>query len=184
MKVLTGEFKHKKLYVPNQRDKVRMSPGVVKEAVIDIYRGLIEGSRMLDIFSGSGAVGIEFLSNHCEKVVFIDSSKLNTDIIKRNLSMLGVEKSRYEIINRDFRNGLRSIRNEDYFDFIYIDPPYFTEYVNEAMILLSDMRIFKSDVVIITEHHKKERVEDVIGIFTKKKTRKYGSTVLNFWQIG
>jgi len=185
MKIITGELKHRKLFIPRQRDKVRMSTGVVKEAIIDKFRGIIDGSRMLDVFAGSGAVGIEFLSNNCEKAVFIDESHQNTDIIKRNLSKLNVETRKYEIINRDFRVALAYLEDiyKDYFDFVFIDPPYFKEYTKDTLVLLGDCHICRADAVIITEHHKKERVDDVIGRFKKWDMRKYGSTVLNFWKV-
>ncbi len=185
MKVITGKYKNRKLIIPRGKYRLRMTTGLVKEAIIDIFRDFIEGCRMLDIFAGAGGVGIEFLSNNAKEVIFIEGSLHNAKIIKQNLEKLYIEKERYYIINKDFKKAIKILPEiiDDKFDFIFIDPPYFTNYIEESLKLISEVDVYTDDVVIITEHHRKEKLEDRIGKFEKYHTRKYGTSIVDFWRI-
>ncbi|MBN1898295.1 MAG: 16S rRNA (guanine(966)-N(2))-methyltransferase RsmD [Spirochaetes bacterium] len=184
MKVVTGMYKNQKLFVPKKRVGIRMTTSLVKEAVIDIFRSVIEGSVLLDIFAGGGGMGIEFLSNKASRVVFIEGSHQYAGILKDNLTKLRVEEERYRIICRDYRSALKVLPGlmKEKFDFIFIDPPYFTDYIKRSIEIISGLDICRKDIVIMAEHHNKERIEEDIERFIKYQSRKYGTSILDFWK--
>ncbi len=185
MKVISGKYKNRNLIVPKGKYRLRMTTGLVKEAIIDMFRNFIEDCRMLDIFAGVGGVGIEFLSNNAKEVIFIESSHHNVEILRQNLEKLHIEKERYYILNKDFKLSIKLLPDiiDKKFDFIFIDPPYFTDYIKKSLELLSEIEIYTDDVVVITEHHCKEKIEDRIGKFEKYQTRKYGTSILDLWKL-
>lgn len=185
MRVITGIYKNRLLFQAPRKYRIRATTAVVKKAIIDIFRNFIENSTILDIFSGTGGMGIEFLSNNAKFVTFIESSYHNVNLIKRNLENLKIEESKYLIIKKDFKVAIPFIAQtfENKFDFIFIDPPYFTDYIKESLQLLSQFEIYKKDVVVIAEHHKKEKIEEQIGRFKKYDTRAYGTSVVEFFKI-
>ncbi len=182
MKILTGKFKRRNIIVPKDHAKVRMTTGIVKEAVINIFKDFIEDSTILDVFAGSGNVGIEFLSNNAGKVVFIDSSHKNINIIKTNLEKLEINKNQYELITNDFQIGIKRAAAHNKFDFIYLDPPYHTNMLLQALMLISTLDILSEDSVIIAEHHIKERLDNNIGSLEKFDHRRYGTVILDFYR--
>ena len=110
MKVITGKYKNRKLIIPRGKYRLRMTTGLVKEAIIDIFRDFIEGCRMLDIFAGAGGVGIEFLSNNAKEVIFIEGSLHNAKIIKQNLEKLYIEITNKRIQNKDYKGEMEKAR--------------------------------------------------------------------------
>ncbi len=181
MKVITGKYKNRNLLAP-KTGQLRITTGLVKKVCIDIYNTQIEGARVLDLFAGSGNVGIEFLSNNADYVTFIEFNKAHYNIIKKNLAKLGIDKSYYDVINNDITRALKYLNNKYTFDFIFMDPPYKENLVNEIIQEISKVKIYNKDTVIIAEHHIKEKTDDVSD-FIKIDSRKYGATILDFYKI-
>jgi len=184
MRVVTGKYKNRKLFLPPKKYRIRPTTAVVKKALIDIFREIIPGAKLLDLFSGTGGAGIEFLSNGAKFVTFIEASPHNAQLIKRNLDKLQISEEYYRIINKDFKNALLFLSKiGEKFDFIFIDPPYFTNYIKESLLILSELNLYIEDVIIISEQHNREKIEEKLGKFKIYDIRKYGTSVVRFWRI-
>lgn len=118
MRIVAGKYRGRKLTPPSD-DSVRPTTDRIKETVFNILQWDVEGARVLDLFAGSGALGIECLSRGAAEVVFADKSPASVALIRQNLK--GIEGS-YRVLTADFTGVLRS--GEDKFDLIFIDPPY------------------------------------------------------------
>ena len=118
MRIVAGRYRGRKLTPPSD-DSVRPTTDRIKETVFNILQWDVEGARVLDLFAGSGALGIECLSRGAAEVVFADKSPASVALIRQNLK--GIEGS-YRVLTADFTGVLRS--GEDKFDLIFIDPPY------------------------------------------------------------
>ena len=118
MRIVAGRYRGRKLTPPSD-DSVRPTTDMIKETVFNILQWNVEGALVLDLFAGSGALGIECLSRGAAEVVFADKSPASVALIRQNLK--GIEGS-YRVLTADFTGVLRS--GEDKFDLIFIDPPY------------------------------------------------------------
>jgi 16S rRNA (guanine(966)-N(2))-methyltransferase RsmD len=152
----------------------------VKESIFSIIQNQIEGAKILDLFAGSGAIGLEFLSRGAEKAVLCDNSKEAINIIRKNIEKTHMEKQAY-LINADFEAGLEKVKNEQ-FDIIYLDPPYATNYIYKAIEKIIKLNIITKESLIIIETDDEKRVEkeiENIDIEIVDK-RKYGRATIIF----
>lgn len=145
MRVISGKYKGRNIYSPH--GEVRPTTDMVKGSLFSILenRGLVNGADFLDVFCGTGSIGIEALSRGANSCVFIDA---NTDNAKRNLDTIGIEA---RLVRADFRRALRLIRDSK-FDVIFADPPYAAGYAEEVLRLILKYDMLKPDGVIIIEH--------------------------------
>ena len=109
MRVVAGKHRSRPLYSPKNSD-VRPTTDMVKESIFNIIQNDVIGSKFLDLFAGSGAIGIEAISRGAEKVVFVDNSKESISLIKQNLQML---KEEAQVIFGDFEYALSRLKNSD-----------------------------------------------------------------------
>lgn len=146
MRVISGKYKGRNILSPH--GEVRPTSDMVKGSLFSILesKNLVDGAECLDLFCGSGALGIEALSRGAESCVFVDSDTSNA---VANLDKLKI-KSR--LIKSDFRRALRLLRNEK-FDMIFCDPPYKSGYADIALELVFRYGILKDGGVIIIEHN-------------------------------
>ncbi len=177
MRVISGKFKYKLLYSPVGRD-VRPTTDRIKETLFNILAssGLIEGVSVLDLFSGSGALGIESISRGAEKVVFIDKSRDSYCLTKKNLEHVGANESEYEIYNVDYEFALKKLKGRQ-FDVIFADPPYALRLHGKILSLIKRYDVLKKGGVVMIEHDSSEIVSDESF---DADTRKCGSTSLTF----
>lgn len=120
LRIFGGQFKGRILKSPSS-ETTRPTQGVVREAVFNICQASIEESRFLDLFAGSGAMGLEALSRKAAHATFIEKNRLAAQCIKENLSLLNLSE-KAEIFSEDAVAALSKIKQP--FDIIYIDPPY------------------------------------------------------------
>jgi len=119
VRVVAGEFKGRPLRAP-RGSKTRPTADRVREALFSML-GDVRGARVLDLFAGSGALGIEALSRGAESAVFVDSERAAAEAVRANLTALG---ERGEVAGRDALDYLRSVAGERRFDLVFCDPPY------------------------------------------------------------
>jgi 16S rRNA (guanine966-N2)-methyltransferase len=123
MKIVAGTYKHRKIVVPKS-DVVRPTSERLRESLFDICQGMVEEATFLDLFAGSGAMGLEALSRGAKKATFIDSNRDSIRCIKQNIESLNVEKQTQVIMGDvfDFLGKLSKLGQT--YDIIYADPPY------------------------------------------------------------
>lgn len=145
MRVISGKYKGRKIFSP--RGEVRPTTDMVKGSLFSLLesRGLVVGADVLDVFCGTGAIGIEALSRGANSCVFVDA---NTDNVTKNLDNIGIEA---RVVRADFRRGLRLVKDNK-FDIVFADPPYAAGYAEDVLSALIKYDMLKKDGVIIIEH--------------------------------
>lgn len=144
MKIISGKYKGKKLK-GFDIEGTRPTMDRVKESLFAMIQNNVKNSIVLDLFSGSGALGIEAISNGCSFVYFVDNNKNAINIIKYNLS--GILDS-YKILKCDYNSFLKNVNNVK-FDIVFLDPPYNTNYIENVLNYLNNNLTVLSDNAII-----------------------------------
>lgn len=185
MRIFGGICRNRNFVVPKGVE-VRPTAGIVREALFNICQNVIEGSSFLDVFAGSGAMGLEALSRGAEEVVFIDKSKVAVRYIKKNLVDLHLEANGRVVCG----DGIKMLSKiEGTFDIIYIDPPYgqggYSEgerntYAMLALRAIDEGVLLKDGGQLFLEESQdsKEVDEFKATTLTLYKKRSFGRTVL------
>lgn len=177
MRVISGKARGTSLYSLDG-NHTRPTTDRVKESMFSIINFNIADGVILDLFSGSGALGIEAISRGAEKCYFVENSKQAADIVRKNLEKTNcVENAILKIT--DFKVFLNSV--DEKFDVILLDPPYNKKMCDEAMKIIYERNLLKDDGVIMCET---EFDEIITTDFTKKKDYKYGKTMLSVFCKG
>jgi len=162
---------------------VRPTSDRVKEALFNITGSRIPGCFFLDLFAGTGNIGIEALSRGASSVVFIENNHKNIQLIKDNLRITGLaEKAR--IICQDVPLALNLLGREGLkFDLIFLDPPYLKDFEAGALAGIAGNSLLKPDGKVIIESSKKCGLPGRIAELEMVRQEKYGDTLLSFYQI-
>jgi len=170
MRVISGSARGRKLKEPAS-EKVRPSGDRVKESVFNIIQFDIEGRNVLDLFAGTGQLGIEALSRGAGKAVFVDSGAEAIRLIKENLKICGFS-DRAAVIPGD---ALRYLENDDKFDLIFIDPPYDAGLADKAIAKITEFDKLNKNGIIICETRADSVLPAVTPPYLMQKDYKYGS---------
>lgn len=180
MKIIGGNAKGTLLFSPNGRN-TRPTLGRVRESIFNVLAnvGILE-TNVLDIFAGTGAMGLEALSRGAGQAVFID--KATAAVIRENALRCHVG-DRVKIFRGDVSSSLKALKG-NHFDYIFMDPPYRKGYINEILKLVLDLELPADDAVIIVEHSISEPPD--LTIFGGKlglwKEKKLGAIVVSYLQ--
>lgn len=179
VRVISGSARGLKLNTPGD-DRVRPTTDRVKESMFNIIQDWVYDSQVLDLFAGSGALGIEALSRGASQAVFCDNSLDSIKIIKSNIEKARVA-DRSQIVSGDFKRCLRDMEAKNQsFDMIFVDPPYYEGLFEEVLDTISSCKILKKDGMVIVEHDAKKPIGQVEGLEVYKE-KKYGITMLTFY---
>lgn len=185
MRVISGKYKGRKLNTPSDYD-IRPTSDKVKEALFSIIANDLYGSKVLDLFAGTGSLGIEALSRGAEYCVFADNSKKSLSLVRENLEHCKVEE-RTKIIPGEYRKVLKNLADqvadglEEHFDIILLDPPYNKGLIQEAFLLIREGNILSENGIIVAEHRKEEILPEQIQGFKRTKERRYGVVKLSIY---
>lgn len=168
MRVITGTARSKKLITPKGLD-VRPTTDMVKEAVFSAVQFEIEGAAVLDLFAGSGQIGIEALSRGAKRAVFLDQNREAVAAVKENLRNTGFTEQA-QVLMMDSLAFLKATGEK--FDFVFIDPPYERGICEQALPLA--VQAVNKTGVIFCETRKHEDLPDRVGSFCVKKVYHYG----------
>ena len=177
MRVLAGQSKGKRLKVPRGKP-LRPTAARIKKSMFDILASKVPGAGVLDLFSGSGNLGIEALSLGASSCVFVEKNPTAARIIAQNLRSCGYgEQSR--ILNFDFRKALSMLSAENSgFDLVFMDPPYKFYEKTELHSLASEIRSVVGEKGIMVIEHPSGNIMGSEGFSVR--TRKYGGTSVSF----
>ncbi|MEE0865439.1 MAG: 16S rRNA (guanine(966)-N(2))-methyltransferase RsmD [Clostridia bacterium] len=178
MRIISGTARGTKLYTL-EGETTRPTLDRVKESLFNIIQNKIQDSVFLDLFSGSGAIGLEAASRGAKKVILCDKSKDAIKIIKNNTQKTHLER-KIIISNKDFKDLLKSDIKK--IDIIYIDPPYKTNLIFESLEIIIENNILKEDGLIILETDEIDRILKQINKLKLEviDKRKYGRAYLIF----
>lgn len=180
--MISGERKGHKLIAPKGRD-VRPTEDRVKESLFNIISPISANAVVLDLFAGTGGIGIEFLSRGASFAYFVDKGAESISSIKKNLEHTRyLEKS--EIVMLDARTAIKRFATKGIrFDYIYIDPPYAQEELfHEVLNLISEAGLIKNNGLAIVEHDKKLILKDTYGDIVIFDERSYGSKLMTYYK--
>jgi len=190
MRIISGIYKGRLISMPWD---IRPTRDNVKEALFNVLASGINGKRVLDLFAGSGALGIEALSRSAKEVVFIDSSKMCTDIIYDNITRLSADRPSVSmrIITKDAFAGIRLLSDEGKkFDIIFVDPPYYKgmssqryhkNRIRKCLKYISMYDILGNSGLVIVEHFKKDIVFGDFGCLKLSRQLNYGDTTVSLY---
>ena len=182
MRIIGGEVKGRILSFPS-RSKERPTSDFLREALFNLL-GYLQNKTFLDLFAGSGSVGLEAASRGAQGVYFVEKNKHLVEVIKKNIQTccFGIK---CRIIAGDIEFGLRDLfRKKNEFDIIFADPPYSQNLVEETLKSLSKYNVLKEDGVIVIQHSIKENFTELVddNIYQTDQ-RKYGDNALTFFKM-
>lgn len=178
MRVITGSARGRRLRTLEGND-VRPTTDKVKEAIFSIVQFDIEGSAVLDLFAGSGQMGIEALSRGAKSCIFIDNSRSSIEVTKENVDAVGF-RTQSVISNMDSIDFLKTCKYT--FDLAFLDPPYNKGLIEKALPLLCEKMSQRG--IILCEHEKGLELPDECGNMFKHKTYKYGKIEVTTYRTG
>lgn len=183
MRIIAGKAKGTRLkMVPGKH--VRPTADRVKESLFQVIGPFFDGGMALDLFSGTGALGLEALSRGLEKAIFIDSSKASCDVIKVNAQASRLSDS-VEIYRRDVSRALPQLKKRQLqFDYIFLDPPYMKNLLVPIMEKLSVYKLLNEDGLIIAEHESESMPPEKIGDFRRYRLLNYRDTAISLYEWG
>jgi len=179
MRIISGTSKGRKL-VTLKSQSLRPTSDRVKESIFNILREKIEGGMVLDLFAGTGNLGIEALSRGAKKVIFVEKGRHALGLIQRNLAQFGLE-GRSEVIPTDANRAIGILKQRGKtFDLIFMDPPYEKGLIEETLTKLNSHQIYHRDSILVIEHHRRELLPPIINRWNLIRQRQMGDTVISF----
>jgi 16S rRNA (guanine966-N2)-methyltransferase len=182
MRIIGGEAKGRILHFPSG-SKERPTTDFLREALFNLL-GSMQDKTFLDLFAGSGSVGLEAVSRGAQGVFFVEKNKHLVEVIKKNIQTCCLDKN-CRTIAGDIESGLRDLFKKKYeFDIIFADPPYNREFVRTTLKLLSKYNVLKKDGIIVIQHSIKEKfTEFADDNIYQTDQRIYGDNELTFLKM-
>ena len=169
MKIISGKYKGRNLEGHNL-DGTRPTMERVKESLFAIIQNHVDEAVVLDLFSGSGNLGIEALSEGASYAYLVDFNKKAADTIKKNLNTIGIKEA--EVINLDYKKALNYLKDKK-IDLIFLDPPYKTDFIEQSIKLIDEYNMLNEDGLIICENDSLDKIVYPDN-YEVVKDRKYG----------
>ena len=183
MKITSGKYKYRNIEVPRS---IRPTTEKVREAVFSMIMQWIPDAEVLDLFAGSGAMGLEALSRGAARCTFVETVRQNQRVLLSNIANCGAGEEA-EVIGKDFEAALTGIsgkREKPVFDIVIIDPPYEkTGYYNIAMMKLQELGLVDEGSVVVCEHLYDNKLSDTYGNLSKFKEKKYGTIGVDLFSV-
>jgi len=184
MRVIAGEYKGRRLKaVPGQN--TRPTTDKVKESIFNIIGPYFEGGMALDLFAGTGGLGIESLSRGIVKAVFIEKDFKAVSVIRENIAMLGLEM-RSEIQKNDAKRALDGLAERGVqFDLVFLDPPYkLVGMYGELILRMQELGLLHNRAYVVAEHASDVTLPDRIGSAVRWRHAVYGEVSVSFYEVG
>lgn len=181
MRVISGIAKGKRLKAPTGLN-TRPITDMIKEALFNVLGSRVMGARFLDLFAGSGSVGIEALSRGAHKVIFVDYSNEAVKIVKENIDNCKFSDG-YQILRNDVFKALGLLERQNArFDLIYVDPPFTNEKIfNEVMVAIDAIDILEPDGIIIIRAPRRKEMPVMFNGLNKYRSSHYGESSLHYY---
>ena len=190
MKIIAGEFKGLTLKMPKG---IRPTSDKVREALFDILGSWVIGTSVLDLFAGSGALGLEAISRGAKQIAFVDNNPRHIKVIRENFSNLPLKTylpagkaGNLPLANFYSLDTFKAIKlfkeQQEKFDLILLDPPYYKELAKKSLMCIGQSDILTRNAIVVAEHYKKDKLEDSaqLNLF---KIKNYGDTILSFYTL-
>lgn len=178
MRVITGKARGVQLKTPEGM-LTRPTTDRVKEALFSIINFDIPGAKVLDLFGGTGQLGIEALSRGAKSAVFVDAREEACKLIRENLNRTKLEQDA-KVVRSDYLDYLERCREK--FSVIFLDPPYAEVFLENALNRITEIDILQSDGIIVTERPLGKELPWELEGYTRSRDYKYGKTLLTLYR--
>ena len=179
MRIISGTSKGRRLVTPRGQ-ALRPTSDRVKESIFNILGGEVEGKSVLDLFAGTGSLGIEALSRGAKKVLFVEKSRQAIRLIQKNLLQCSMD-GQSEILPKDVNRaiGILDQRGES-FGLILMDPPYVKGLIQKTLLKMQRHKIHRDDSILVIEHDRREPLPKTIEGWNLIRERAIGDTIISF----
>ncbi|MBU2489901.1 MAG: 16S rRNA (guanine(966)-N(2))-methyltransferase RsmD [Proteobacteria bacterium] len=181
MRIIAGEHRGRKLFSPPDRS-IRPTGDKVREAIFSILAGAQQDARVLDLFAGTGAMGLEALSRGAAFALFADASPKARDLIMKNLQALGLS-GRARLVLTDLAQDLVFLQGQEPFDLVFCDPPYQAGLAPAVLSALAASGVLAPDAVVVLEHGPEEKSLEAPAPLALTDQRRYGKTLVSFFGL-
>lgn len=178
MRIISGKYKGLQLK-GFDIEGTRPTMDRVKESMFAMIQGNIKDSIVLDLFAGSGNLGIEAMSNGSKITYFVDANKIATKMIEDNLTKIHAEEE-YHVLKMDYKKALKEFQMKDIqFDVVLLDPPYRLHFIDDILKLLVKYNLLKKDAIVVCEYDKEEIHSDTLNCIKEKR---YGDKYVKIYR--
>lgn len=175
MRIVGGKYRSRIIDYPLSQEITRPTKDAVREGIFNALSFDVEDSVVLDLFAGSGSMGIEALSRNARKAYFVDKDKSAISTIKKNIKSLEINDA--VIVNDDYKSALDLFEKENViFDIVFLDPPYKLSVIEEIITSLFNKHLISEHAIIVIETDYTIELND--SRFIKNKNYKYGRTLV------
>ena len=181
MRIISGKAKGRKLLSPPTFD-TRPTLDRIKESIFNIIQGYTYDAVVLDMFSGTGSLGLEAASRGAKECHLIDAGPLTYPYLKKNISQLGFESFCYSYNSDAYNNLLKFSQKKVIFDIIFIDPPYLKNMIPKAIEMIEELGLLQKEGIIVTKIDTSEEIYQGSASIILIDKRKYGNTTVCFYK--
>ena len=179
MRIISGKFKGRVL-ASFKADHIRPTTDRVKESLFNKWMRSIGDAQVLDLFSGTGSLGLEALSRGAIHVDFVEMNLKSIQILKKNIELLKLDPKEYSISKIDVLSYLKKYQGKPY-DLILVDPPFTEKMAHDVMLAIDLSQCFGPETLIAIESQKKERMDDNYSNLFRYDMNDYGDKILSFF---
>jgi 16S rRNA (guanine966-N2)-methyltransferase len=184
MRVIGGHDRGRRLRAP-RGPRTRPTADRVRETLFDVLGPAVGGARVLDLFAGTGAVGIEALSRGAARVVLVERDQSALRALRANLANIGASRATARVVAGDVLHLLPGLGVEEGpFDFVFVDPPYATTLAARTLEALAAARICRDGSEVVVQHSTRTPLPSVPGLVAHRRPRRFGDTALTFLRAG
>lgn len=178
MRIIAGTFGGRRLHTP-KGTAIRPTADRVREAIFSIIGSAVAGSEVLDLFAGTGAMGLEALSRGASRAIFVDQSRHAVQLIRFNVELCQVP-DRVRVIHGSVNQVIRRLAAQrEAFDLIFIDPPYGKSSIQQSLLILGE--VVRSGTIVVAEHGSRDPLPVQIQEWSQTEERQYGDTTVSFY---
>lgn len=181
MRIIGGQRRGKRLAAPSGRN-IRPTADRIRESIFNIIAARVGGARVLDLFAGTGAMGLEALSRGAMEAVFVDSGPEAVALVQRNLAACRFA-DRARVIRQDVPAALAVLGGRPLFDLVFMDPPYHRAMVAPTLAALNAAAVTAPNVLVVVEHAPQEALPAQAGGWRCIDQRRYGKTLVSFMAL-
>lgn len=178
MRIIAGKYKGRKLKNP-YGGNIRPTGGKVRESIFDLLMNDIAGAVCMDLFAGTGGLGLEALSRGAKKCYFCDDSRESMELIKTNVAKCGAQNESV-LLFCDYTRALYGLRERA--DIFLLDPPYKEGLYEKCLGLIDSLDLLTDDGIIIAEHGAGNPLPVQVGRLLNTRNRKYGTVVISIYK--
>ena len=182
MRVVGGTFKGRRLQTCRVKS-LRPTSEKIREAIFNIIAPWLAGGSVLDLYAGTGGLGIEALSRGMDRAVFVEHNSAIVSVLKKNISSCHCEEQS-EVIGLPVSKGLKILKfRKEKFALIFLDPPYNEQLAGETIYEIYESQLLNEDGLITVEHSSREVLEKGYGGIKMENQRKYGQSLVSFFSL-